>query len=133
MFQKLWKTKNCERQEIRRNLHTITRAVEDLVDGVTVDLVVLVDSAAMDVLVIVDMLVGKVDMVDGITVFVVVDGATLLVDMGWVAFVMLVSFTVEVSPSWHTDFSKSNVQSAASTVPENDMKQPYFDVIVEVT
>ena len=94
--------KNCfrrkfERLETGRYLHTITRVVEDLVAGVP--LVVLVDSGNLDVLVIVDMLVGKVVVVDGVTVVVVVDEVTLLVDMCRVAFVMLVSFTVEVSPS----------------------------------
>ena len=77
--------KNCFRQkfeslETGRYLHTITRAVEDLVVGVP--LVVLVDSPTLDVLVIVDMLVGKVVMVGGATVVVVINGTTLLVHVG---------------------------------------------------
>ena len=54
--------------------------MEDLVVGVP--LVVLIDSPTLDVLVIVDMLVGKVVVVGGVTVVVVVDEVTLLVDMG---------------------------------------------------
>ena len=77
--------KNCFRQKFVRlaigcYLHTITRAVEDLIGGVT--LVVLVDSATLDVLVIVDMPVGKVVMVGAVTAAVVVDLVTLLIDMG---------------------------------------------------
>ena len=77
--------KNCFRQkfeglETGRYLHTITRVLEDLVVGVTS--VVLVDNATLDVLVTVDMLEGKVVVVGGVTVVVVVDEVTLLVDMG---------------------------------------------------
>ena len=43
---------------------------------------VLVDSATLDVLVIVDTLIGKVVVVGGVTVAVVVAEVTLLVDMG---------------------------------------------------